>query len=305
MSLTLPSRVDRHQDRASRWSVWPRRLLDPYLRFTPDVVVIFRTSYDKEKEKKVCSFYRGKSLKPNDKFREINGVNELFQNRVERPIIENQNVSAAVCMIENRYKTWHNKIGNYSTNRYTQLFMMREDVPKFSRKVMESFQCIPFYKRGCARHLYKKQTPYSRRVTLRTLGPMEPSPSGNIYAVHLLEPCTARSEVSLVKEKSAVVTVLHGYVAHVEHRFSREGCGVQVFPCDNTSSSSWNISASREVFSLILRLPTHQRVTVYLSVSFKSIVSARAFSCLLHNFLNHYGARRFAIPTATHSHALH
>ena len=141
------------------------------------------------------------------------------------------------------YRHWHEKCGHISKERYKELAAIRDDVPEFDNKVMEELQCVPCItaktKKAPISPADNNAQPYTE-VHVDLSGLMDPRIGENIYAVHFLEPHTAKTDVIMIKAKSQIAQIVSYYIATVENHFSTETYKIKIIRYDRTNENFSN-----------------------------------------------------------------
>lgn len=141
---------------------------------------------------------------------------------------------------EEDFKTWHDKVGHISGERFKKLAQIREDVPSFSPKIIADHECVPCItakmKKAPVRPVEAHTAPYSE-VHFDLSGPMTTSLGGSTYAAHFMEPRTSKTDVIPIARKSDLPAVIMQYIKVVENKFSREGFRITRLRCDRAKEN--------------------------------------------------------------------
>ena len=145
-------------------------------------------------------------------------------------------------------KEWHEKTGHPHADRYLQLSYMFDNVPTFSKQEMEQIVCLPCLtgkaKKAPIRSVDNRTTAPLQEIHLDISGAFIPTLGRETYAVHFLEPRTAKSDVTLLKAKSDLGQALMQYKAYAENHFATERYRIQTIRLDQARENVKGVVAN-------------------------------------------------------------
>lgn len=157
-------------------------------------------------------------------------------------------VNRGISASRDKYSRWHAIVGHISSEKYQKLSVAVKGVPSFPRSITNTQTGIPCMTAPCMNAKMKKSAIKGSTSNPEKLsevysdlsGPFAPTLGGNKYALHMMEPRTAKSDVFLVRSKDEVCQKVKEYIAYVDNHFSCEGYRVKTLRCDRAGENMPN-----------------------------------------------------------------
>ncbi len=132
---------------------------------------------------------------------------------------------------------WYWKLGHIKPDRYLKLSESNDQIPQFGQSILHQLFCVPCITAKTRRAKISRSTRKTTRplelLNLDISGKVEESYEGYKYTVSFLDGYTAKSDITLVRQKSKLYKSFVAYEISSEVELQENDCKLTNMRMDN------------------------------------------------------------------------